>query len=380
MRKKKEPTAAYIAKRIQRNLKSHLKKKLQNVYKTGDWQIALKYRDALNRKHKPSVSKRLHIERLCKNSRVKIHAPKQIDFYNVHNFEVVTAFLTRIRKCVRGGGRVFINFSQTEYISAAAMLSFLAEIEVLITESPLGQRVIAFSHPENDKVESILKQVGFYGLLKKAERQTKEYDDVTFWKYASGVCSEPVLAKEIFAEVKQEIQMAGSKKLYRGFVEAMSNSVEHAYAVVKQLGDGGATSKWWAFAGIKDGNLIFVICDKGVGIPNTLPATQKGNIDTIFKLLGIIGRKDSSFIKAATNLSKTSTLLPNRGKGFKDIKSVIDTHDSARLSIFSNRGRYMYKGVDRGKIKEIAYDYKHSVNGTIIEWLLPLSREGVVNE
>jgi hypothetical protein len=96
-------------------------------------------------------------------------------------------------------------------------------------------------------------------------------------------------------------------------------------------------------------------------------------LSNLFRKLGFdpFKVKDSTFIKAASYLTKTSTGETHRGKGLTDIKSVIDTIGAGVLSIFSNKGRYVYKG-SQGAVKEIMYDYKHSVFGTIIEWTIPL--------
>lgn len=309
------------------------------------------------------------------NKRVLFVVPKYVDYYQKSKYEETNDFLSQVRDCaINGQRRVHLDFTSTTFISAAAMLSLLAEVDVITKKSPHGSRAISFSHPKEPKMESVLKQVGFYDLLKKCKRDTPEYDDVTFWKYTSGICSEPILAKSMIAEIKTELEQKASRKLYRGFVEAMSNSVEHAYKYDYEHCEQDQTAKWWTFAGIKGSELIIVICDKGVGIPKTLPITQgAGTLAKIFRTLGFdpFKVKDSTFIKAASYLTKTSTGETHRGKGLTDIKSVIDTIGAGVLSIFSNKGRYVYKG-DQGTVKEVMHDYKHSVFGTIIEWTIPL--------
>ena len=309
------------------------------------------------------------------NSRVKFFVPKIIDIYSKKNFESNVLFIDRVRECCLTHNRkVFLDFSKVEKVSAGAMLSFLAEIDVITKKSSFGVHAVAFNHPEDQKVESILKQVGFYDLLKKSKRETKEYEDVNFWQYTSGACSEPVIAQSMMDNIKAEVQSKASKKLYRGFVEAMSNSVEHAYLNDKEHSEEDDTAKWWTFAGVKDSELVVVICDKGVGIPKTLPHTQGvGWLQRLFKELSISAHKvkDSTYIKAASSLSRTRTGKTNRGKGLKDMKSVTDELKIGYLSIYSNRGFYTYRGTG-GAIKEFIYDHKRSINGTVVEWNIPL--------
>lgn len=369
-----------IRKKNIRNKKFKLKKKLKNTIKSSTWvdvELARyklrmhKYRtiDNRQRKYKKSV-----------NKRVVILAPIYIDYYfnNGKNLGDTNKFIDELKDCIlRAGRRVFIDFSNTEQISAAAMLSFLAEVDVLTKKSLFGANAVSFSHPKDEKVESILKQVGFYDLLKKESRETKEYEDVTFWKYTSGSCSEPFLANDMIQGIKRGLEITNGKKLYRGFIEAMSNSVEHAYLDDNEHSEIEQTAKWWTFAGIKNNKLTVVICDKGVGIPLTLPKTQGvSQLEAFFASIkeSLYGVKDSSYIKAAAMLARTRTGESNRGKGFTDITSVIDNIGVGTLSIFSNKGRYIYTG-KKGAIRDLVRDYKSSVCGTIVEWTIPFEAE-----
>ncbi|UFM68572.1 ATP-binding protein [Leclercia adecarboxylata] len=366
-----------ITKKTYRSQISKLKKKILNNYKSSNWELFEKAKRNLD--YYKRVRKALQIKKklITKNKRIKFTAPESINYYNDNDFEKMNKFLTNLRDCVMKGYRVYIDFCLTKRISAAAMLSFLAEVDVLTKKSKHGLNSINFSHPKEKKVESILCQVGFYDLLRKSKRPTESYDDVTFWKYTSGTCSEPLLAKDMMVEIKKELERKSSKKLYRGFTEAMSNSVEHAYVDDVMHTEDDDTAKWWTFAGIHEKQLTVVICDKGVGIPSTLPKTQGVSVlKTIFSKLGVslTNVKDSTYIKASTTLQETRTGELNRGKGLNDIKSVIDSIGDGFMGIFSSKGRYIYKG-KTGNINEVLKDYKSSVNGTIIEWTIPCEVE-----
>ncbi|HBL9057985.1 TPA: ATP-binding protein, partial [Enterobacter hormaechei] len=270
------------------------------------------------------------------NKRVLFTAPRNINYYKRSDYELTNKFLNEIRDCLLSDRKIFIDFSETKFISAAAMLSFLAEIDVLITKSKFGANAVNFSHPKDEKIESILSQVGFYDIVRKTKRTTKDFDDVSFWKYTSGICSEPMLAKEMMIDIKKEIEKSASRKLYRGFTEAMSNSVEHAYIDDTDHDEEEGTAKWWTFAGINNKEIVIVICDKGVGIPKTLPKTQ--GYKTLKDLISSLGFsltnvRDSALIKASTMLQETRTLQKNRGKGLNDIKSVIDSIGSGYMGI-----------------------------------------------
>ncbi len=376
MKSKRTVSITVIQKKNLRTKRSRLKVKLKNCSQCS-WEVYENARELLRRAKYP----RLRVTRsnnYTSNKRVVFSAPEKIDYYQKNNFEITSNFLDGIKDCaLRADRRIFLDFSKTSYISAAAMLSFLAEVDVITKKSPFGVRAVSFNHPRNEKMESVLKQVGFYDLLKKDKRQTEEYDDVTFWKYTSGVCSEPILAQDMITDIKNELERSASRKLYRGFVEAMSNSVEHAYEGDDSHCEEDSTAKWWTFAGIRNSELVVVICDKGVGIPQTLPKTQGATrIEELLRLLGIkrFEAKDSTYIQAASSLSNTSTGKSYRGKGLTDMKKVIDSIGHGFMSIFSNYGRYVYKGA-QGAINEVTIDYKQSVSGTIVEWVIPLKED-----
>ncbi|MEC6833596.1 ATP-binding protein [Photobacterium toruni] len=370
---KKTISKNIIKKRTYRSKCSKLKRKLSNCCFLN-WIV----RENIKKKLKLIKYPKHNITRkknYSPSKRIVINAPESLDYYNNSNFNKTNRFIYQLRDCVKNHKRkVLINFSDTNKISAAAMLSLLSEIDILIQESQYGKHSISFNHPKNDKVLSILKQIGLYELLGKTPKiDTKKYDDVSFWRYCSGHCSTPLIVKSMFVEIQKEVAISASKQLYRGFIEAMSNSVEHAYMNDDNCISKNNTSKWWTFAGVRDNKLCVVVCDKGLGIPSTLPKTQ--GMDRIKDILISLGANrnlvsDSNFIKAATCLSKTRTGKDHRGKGLADIKSVIDTIGHGHLLIFSNKGEYRYKA--HGKVNEVIRDKKTSINGTIIEWIIPL--------
>ncbi|EJE8557889.1 hypothetical protein [Vibrio vulnificus] len=82
------------------------------------------------------------------NRRVLLSAPTYIDYYNRQTFDKTNKFIADIVDAARNENRkVFIDFSQTEKISAAAMLSLLAEVDVLTKQSIHGMiRPSSFGH------------------------------------------------------------------------------------------------------------------------------------------------------------------------------------------------------------------------------------------
>lgn len=356
-------------KRNQRKFISKLKKILKETNKHNNEQN--------KKKNKLQVLKKryVHLREVDedgKEIRVPLLAPKEIDYYNDYNHCKTNEFLFKLRKYViELNKKVCINFSETEKITASAMISFLAEVDVLISKFKSGNNVITFTHPKVEKIESILKQVGFYDLLKKNTRHTKDFDDVAYWNYASGAKSDPQKAAESIKEIEAKISHKAQRKLYKGFSEAMANCVEHAYH--EELHSDSNNTKWWAFAGVKGDILVVVICDKGIGIPRSLPLNRADElIESIRNALQLRKLNDSAMINIASRMGRTRTSLGNRGKGLKDIKSIIDTMNEGNLSIYSNKGYYRYYR-NETKIKDTMKEHKTSVCGTIVEWAIPVS-------
>jgi hypothetical protein len=89
-------------------------------------------------------------------------------------------------------------------------------------------------------------------------------------------------------------------------------------------------------------------------------------------MLGIKATKDCELIHASTLVKKTQTMKSNRGKGGKDLTTLVDLYPKSSLTIFSNRGIYRYHG--KGQRRQgVSYDNKTPINGTIVEWSIPLS-------
>ncbi len=292
-------------------------------------------------------------------------APPSIDYYDYNNYNTTNKFFKKIKDLFLLGKKIHLNFDRTEKITASAMISFISEIS-LLRDHNIYKDNISFSHPKNEKIESILKQVGFYDLLNKNKRKTKEFDDVSYWNYASGINTDSQKLSENMNDIEKKLSEVAQKKLYRGFTEAMANCVEHAYYNTDEQ------TRWWAFSGIKDNKLIVVICDKGIGIPRSLPLTRKEElIHHVMSVLGLSKLNDSALIKIAARMGRTRTDKGNRGKGLKDIKSIIDISNEGSLTIHSNHGYYSYYK-NNGNTSDRKREQKSSVNGTIIEWAIPI--------
>lgn len=311
---------------------------------------------------------------------VLVAAPAYLDIYAPKNHTKTVKFLKELRTKV-SQGNVKICFRDTVRISAAAGLLFIAEIDRLV--GAYGTSRITSTPPpvtrdklgcEKRTVEAVLNQIGFYKLIEKNSVVDTSEPSVKCWEYESGYVTQGSAAALILDKIDKQVDGLPMKPLYRGCIEAMANCVEHAYP--RNRGDGLEIDdkRWWMFAAVMGSSLIVLICDLGVGIPNTIQKTQSESfLKKLFTTFNFSATSDAEWIKAATLVKETRTQQSHRGKGGGDLRSLVRDYPSSRLSIYSNRGRYSYQSTSKGTYTpEIISDNKHSIFGTIIEWEIPL--------
>ena len=151
-----------------------------------------------------------------------------------------------------------------------------------------------------------------------------------------------------------------------GLTEAMTNSINHAYPDEYMEKKDFSKKMWYMSASVNTtANILTVMFyDEGIGIPESLPKTWP---EAIKSALWIINKGD--IIKAATQVSRTSTNEKTRGKGLKDIKNYIDAvgEENSYLEIYSLKGYYRYQ-----TLKEKTSENKNPIEGTLIQWKVPI--------
>ncbi|PCJ48338.1 MAG: hypothetical protein COA74_09505 [Gammaproteobacteria bacterium] len=299
---------------------------------------------------------------------MKIVAPEAICIYKKKYCDETLTYISDIRSAFTDGKNIHLTFPVTNYVSAAAMLLLLSTVDQLNRTVKVK---ITATRAEDDKTECIFNQTGFTKILGKNAINTNTYKDVDYWQQTTAKDARPENAAEIF-EVLQDNILINEKLLFRGFIESISNSVEHGY---KHLNSSHLSrhSRWWAFGGINNGVLTLLTCDLGAGIPLTLPRVidEKWLARTL-KFCGFETNQDAELIQAATVLRETATKEEHRGKGLNDMKKIVEQTPGSTLIIHSNRGSYLYHVNKNGETVSKLKGYKSSINGTIIEWQMPL--------
>ncbi len=304
-----------------------------------------------------------------KGKKTTIKSPEYLCIYNDAPSKNTIRFIHTIRDEAKAQHNIHLDLSSLKLISAAAMLLLLATVDHIKRTMP----DVKFSskYPADEKSESILNQTGFTEVLGRRPNATATFEDVSYWRASTGSDTRPEQSVELFEEIDKAIP-DHKKLLYKGFLEVMANSVEHAYAHLKSSML-TRHSRWWAFGGIKDDKVVLLVCDLGAGIPNTLPKVIEPSwLDKTLKLIGVTTHNDAELIQAATMLRETATKKQNRGKGLNDAKKSVDSTPGSFLSIHSNRGNYRYHHLMSGKIAGDLRRLNQSIGGTIVEWQLPI--------
>ncbi len=303
--------------------------------------------------------------------RTKVTAPPVIDLYNPRHHKKLTKFLSDVRQAITTKKGVYICLRDTHAITASGGILFLSEIDRLVNRFGTAKIRASIPKPIADNfggkrrvAQAVLQKIGFYRLLKMSTGYAGEYEHVRCWDCVSGTMADGSLIGHLLKNVKSYINATRQRSLYRGACEALSNSCEHAYTGIRNDGLNIEDKRWWMFTAIRDGKLTVLVCDLGIGIPNTIHKTQSSNLlDKIFKIIGYNASTDGAWIQTATLVKRTRTQESHRGKGGSDLRMLVENDPEAVLSIFSNRGRFHLS--EKG---EKVLDYTNSIYGTIVEW------------
>lgn len=325
------------------------------------------------------------------NWHAEVKAPPKINIYDQSDHEKTVEFLRDLRFKVSRNSKVRICFRDTRQITAAGGLLFIAELDRLVNAFPYVKFSCIRPPIQHDAkygnesylTESVLNHIGFFKLVGLPEKQLPSYPTVSCWKYSQGHVAEGAIAGRLLDHVNEQLSAHDRKRLYRGAIEAISNCVEHAYPYPRPDGLGLNDRRWWMFVGVMMERLVVCVCDLGVGIPATVPKKHPiEKIREVLENLNMKGTQDSEWIKVATMIKRSRTDLDHRGKGGKDIRELLQYYKGARLSIFSNKGCFRDWNREKRTSKEhvpfaMIDEQKKSIQGTIIEWTVPLEELSV---
>lgn len=310
-------------------------------------------------------------------NRVVIAVPEELDLANNrhHTLEIARACRTN---CFVHRKPTLLDFRNTKKISSAAILFLVAEIDRCRRFA--GVKMLSGTFPKDKTLNIQMRDSGFYDALgvkcnvdDKPKVFPMEYIKVKSGNQADGRMARE-LRKALLGPQEDLFDKEKRNSFFRGLSEAMTNVSQHAYpsdligGPIKFVDKG-----WWMLGHInkKTKQLKIMIVDQGVGIPRTLPRKYKEVMVEFFAKVGVIAPTDGSIIRAAMEVGRSRTLQTNRGKGLNDLKEIIDKCQAGSLRILSKKGEYKYR-IMKGKVEEIATSSEESLNGTFVEWSIPL--------
>lgn len=184
-----------------------------------------------------------------------VYAPPQLDMYARSNLELFSNFLENLRLSSKYNDHVIISFKGTNEITACAGLRLLAEVSHLLKLYPTLSFSCSFAkqrHNRNKKtynrIEQGLQQIGFFDAIRQPNIPLSRNEHVAVWQQLSGNLADGSLAASLLNSLPDSISKISKSHLYKGAIEAMANSVDHAYPS-EEAENSNAENRWWMLVG-----------------------------------------------------------------------------------------------------------------------------------
>lgn len=269
--------------------------------------------------------------------------------------------------------RAMLYFDSIEYLEPAATILLLASIfRCRNLRQFRGRHSVIGNYPKDRSVLLQLAEMGFFKLLDvkvpDLDQEGSGLDPtrpffLRFQTMTRVVGHEAAAFCDLVTIGAFQMAPQTKRQMVAALKEAMGNAHEHAYSRPTGREIPVMNNRWW-IAGHLDrrrGEMMVILFDQGVGIPETLDLNLLDRLAAIVKLSS--RPTDAELIEAATELYRTSTGDRGRGRGFRDMKRFIDSCDDGELRVLSNRGAYSYmKGAPHTD------NWNTSICGTLIEW------------
>ena len=320
---------------------------------------------------------------ITKKRHLTINLPEKMNFNA--DYETTALHMSAIRKLSiteakprKRYGLKTVNFDNLKEISTSAALVLTAELSKW--NDAIRQSLTPDVSNWSPDILKKLKDLGFFNLFAKSptglrQSQEPEESSVNLVKYIKGKSGDNnkarILKEQVLAVVDDEIDKWTN--LHAGLTEAITNVSHHAYPANSYFSE---NNKNWYMSGSYNRDtkeLKVVFYDQGIGIPKSLPASKVW--EKVLSWLSNIPiaerKKDEVLLKAAVQISRTSTGAADRGKGLQDLTEFIRQREEGYLSILSLRGLYKLT-VKGGNEKTKSVYFNNKINGTLIIWSVTL--------
>ncbi|MGE4431882.1 MAG: hypothetical protein AB7E05_14195 [Sphingobium sp.] len=274
---------------------------------------------------------------------------------------------------------VLLDFSKTRKIDSSGMLVIVAEIDRAQRMGGHGQRFFCKlpddACEETRIVRQVLDQIDLLDRVNHPpihEEKSHFHSSVKNWRYATGtrVNEEP---GDVLEKHEGRIAPALMQKMQIGLMEAITNSLHHAYMADRNDECGPFSERrWWMFTHEADGLLQVIVCDLGIGISRSLPIVWKKHFLRRFSSLFSGEHPDVAAINIALLLGESSTKENHRGKGMHQIWNAVHESHVGGVAISSGKGHVWYNAKE-GRLQQGAFGSEFM--GTLISWQVSIESE-----
>lgn len=306
-------------------------------------------------------------------------APRRVDAIRQDGVQVLR-FLRAVAHTVLIDGKpAILDFRRTESFTPVSTLYMLAEIDRIVTLSPLA-KPITIVDPRLRRPREVLKQIGLHALTGDNSDVVPEREDVVYWRATKGndqsgdkLAILEAVAERVNREHAKSIELNG---LWRGVTEAVGNSVEHAYKFPRDDGfQGLPETKWWMFTQLREGFFTVAVCDLGCGYRATIDQTIPEKFIAELKARFAAMNRDAIAINTAMEYGRTGTHKAERGKGSRDALSVLQGYGFGELMILSNSGWVQFTYANGHPSAFRWGGLTIDIRGTIVWWRLPVGEK-----
>lgn len=276
---------------------------------------------------------------------------------------IMLNFISQINEHLLNGKKVNISFKNTKEISPDGMLLFISEIERLIIANPTK---VVMDYPKDDVVEQLFQHLGLFKKVGLVHRKQITDASVAPWNYAYGDTVDTTQFIKLFEKYSGRLSDEVSGGLFESMSEAVTNSIQHSCGHNQPC---SCKKNWWMFARHDDNALEVAIYDAGIGIPKSLRIKPSLKEWFMKPVNFSTAKSDTSLIKIAVQSHRSSTRLPHRGKGLRDMLTFVKGGNIGGFSILSGHGSLIYSATQK---RQHTTDYKTYLKGTLLQWKIPL--------
>ncbi len=339
-------------------------------------EIALEVNNWVKRR----IKEGLNIKFLTKRD-VAICLPERMNFSS--DYESTALYIQAIRRLASRSKvnrkqlkLVSVDFSKLKKMSTSAGLALTAELSKW--DDSISKRLKPVTDNWDPEIVNRFRELGFFDLFSSSDEENQislppQEADLSIVKYIKSRCKGSSQTRLL----RSELQRITGKEIDKwtflrsGLNEAITNVGQHAYPPTYKFRE--VDKNWYLTGSYRRSTRVLKIIfyDQGIGIPNSLPASELW--EKVYQFMSELSvdvglrKRDERLLKAAVEVERTRTGKSDRGKGLPDMLEFVRKRGEGYLSILSLRGLYKFS-IENGKEKVKTVSFDNRLYGTLIIW------------